>query len=283
LLSDNNAAQSVREALLQFCNIPLSDGTVRRIAFIKTAARQDGAAEDCGAPGLIWLCGFRSKMTSVKASAVAEWAQDRGLACLRFDYSGHGQSPGPFEELTIGDWLSEAAGAFRMLSEGPQVIAASSMGGWIALLLARALRTADPAASLRLKGIVLLAPAWDMTEDLMWARASDEVKRELLEHGVCYRQTIYEEHPFPVTRRLIEEGRLHLLRGAPFDPGCPVRILHGMKDEDVPWRRSIELSELLQSDDLRLTLIKDADHRLGGAKELRLLFDAVQELCDVAG
>lgn len=245
----------------------------RKVAYIKANAPIKRGA------GVIWMSGFRSKMTSVKGEALAGWAQSRGVDCLRFDYSGHGQSEGCFAECVVGDWLAESVDVFRRLTRGPQVIAASSMGAWLALLLARTLQAVDLEAAQRLKGLVLLAPAWDMTEDLMWRPASEALKCELMEQGVIYRVSQYEDEPFPITRRFIEEGRDHLIGGTPFDPGCPIRILHGMRDADVPYERSLELVRLLQGSDSRLTLIKDSDHRLSGQGDLNLVFDAVEDLC----
>jgi pimeloyl-ACP methyl ester carboxylesterase len=205
----------------------------------------------------MWLCGFRSHMSSIKGEALAEWAGRHGIGSLRFDYSGHGQSSELFEDCAVGDWLAESVEVFRMLSDGPQVLVGSSMGGWIALLMARALRVIDAGASQRLKAIVLIAPAWDMTEDLMWRPAPEEAKRELMERGVHYRASASDAAPQVITRRLIEEGRDHLIGGAPFDPGCAVRILHGMRDESVPSERSLRLA----------------------SQDLALLFSTLAELC----
>lgn len=155
---------------MNFRDIVAPSGKCRKIAYIKTETPAV-SAESGSRPGVIWLCGFRSHMASVKSEALAEWAGRRGVGCLRFDYSGHGQSSEPFEDCAVGDWLAESVEVFRTLSSGPQVLVGSSMGGWIAVLLARALRTMDPQASQRLKGMALIAPAWDMTEDLMWRPA----------------------------------------------------------------------------------------------------------------
>jgi pimeloyl-ACP methyl ester carboxylesterase len=260
---------------MDFLTISLSGTKANKIAYIKAPAR---SAER---PGVIWMSGFRSQMASVKGEALAAWAQSRGIGCLRFDYSGHGQSGGRFEDCVVGDWLAESLEVFRKLGDGPQIVAASSMGAWLALLLARTLAEADPGSAARLRGLALLAPAWDMTEDLMWRPAPEEAKRELMERGVCYRAGQYDAAPYPITRRFIEEGRSHLIGGQPFDPGCPVRIFHGMRDADVPYERSVRLAGLLECADLRLTLVKDADHSLHREQDLKLLFAALADLCGV--
>lgn len=258
--------------MLQVLDVSSAGGVTKKIAYLKT-----GVGRACAA-GVIWLGGFRSQMTGDKATALAAWAQARGLDCLRFDYSGHGASSERFEDCTVGDWLAESLQVFRMLSEGPQVIVASSMGGWIALLMVRALQIHDPVAGQRIKGLALIAPAWDMTEDLIWRRAPEEARRALMEEGVWRRPSACDAAADPVTRRLIEEGRNHLIGGAPFSPGCPVRILHGMRDDVVPWERSLTLTALLQDEDLRLTLVKDGDHRLSRPQDLDLLFMTLTEL-----
>jgi pimeloyl-ACP methyl ester carboxylesterase len=262
---------------LKFCDILAPSGKPRKIAYIKAEASAGGASR----PGVMWLCGFHSHMSGVKSEALAEWAEQRGLGCLRFDYSGCGQSSELFEDCAVGDWLAEAVEVFRTLGSGPQVLVGSSMGAWIALLMARALRTMDPEASQRLKGLALIAPAWDMTEDLMWRPAPEEARRELMERGVHYRAMANDDAPQVITRRLIEEGRSHLISGDPFDPGCPVRILHGMRDASAPWERSLRLANLLECDDLRVTFIKDGEHRLSRPQDLALLFSTLEELCGV--
>jgi pimeloyl-ACP methyl ester carboxylesterase len=260
---------------LDYLTISGANGEYRKIAYIKSGP---AAAATPGAPRLsvMWLCGFRAHMSGGKGEALAEWSDRRNVGCLRFDYSGRGYSSGVFEDCVLGDWLAEAIGVFRKLSAGPQVLVGSSMGGWIALLMARALRTVDPQASQRLKGIVLLAPAWDMTEDLIWRPAPEEVKRELMERGVYYQPSAHG--PQAIARRFIEEGRDHLIGGAPFDPGCPVRIIHGMKDDVVPFQRSLRLVDLLECDDLRVTFVKDGDHRLSRPQDLALLFSTLEGL-----
>jgi pimeloyl-ACP methyl ester carboxylesterase len=230
----------------------------RRLAY-----RLAGAGE--GAPlGLIWLSGFLSDMASTKALALAAWAEGRGLPMLRFDYSGHGLSEGDLLKASIGDWLDEAAAMLELLlAKTPRtVVIGSSMGGWIALLLARKL--AAEGALAKLAGLVLIAPAWDMTERLMWNQMSDETKSVLARDGV-----VYEPSPYPITKRLIEEGREHLIGEGVLPLDVPVRILQGMRDPDVPWVHALDLVGLLGSGDVELTLIKDGDHRLSREQDLR--------------
>jgi pimeloyl-ACP methyl ester carboxylesterase len=220
--------------------------------------------------GLIWLPGFLSDMASTKALAIASWAEDHGLPMLRFDYSGHGLSEGDLLDASIGDWLEEACFMLALLlARTPRaILIGSSMGGWIGLLLARKL--AEEGALDRLAGLVLIAPAWDMTERLIWEQMTDEAKATLVRDGVFYEPSVYGD-PYPITERLIEEGRRHLIGNDPLDLDLPVRILQGMRDPDVPWRHALDLVERLRSDDVALTLIKDGDHRLSRDQDLRRL------------
>ncbi len=225
-------------------------------------------------PGLFWLGGFKSDMKGTKAEALSQWARENGRSCVRFDYSGHGESGGDFREGTIGRWLEESLAVFETQAEGPQVVIGSSMGGWIALLLLRALR--QRAAKGKVAGLVLIAPAVDFTEVLMWQRFPATVKREIEEKGVWYRPSEYGE-PYPITRGLIEDGRNHLLLGAMIETGCPVRVLQGVQDPDVPWNHAVELTSRLAQDDVVLTLVKDGDHRLSRPEDLERLTKAVGE------
>jgi pimeloyl-ACP methyl ester carboxylesterase len=252
----------------QFLDVSADGRPPRRIAYL-TAARSRP-----GAPGLVWLSGFKSDMISTKASALAGWAEGWGAPYLRFDYGGHGQSDGRVEDFTIGDWLRDSLVAFDKLTAGAQILIGSSMGGWLALLLARELIARGEGE--RLRAMVLIAPAWDMTEALMWAQFTDEAKAALERDGVVYRPSEYGE-PYPLTRALIEEGRQHLIGGSGFDPGCPVRIIQGLRDPDVPWQHALKLVELLGSEDVRLTLVKDAEHRLSRDQDLALLSATIAE------
>lgn len=242
----------------------------RRIAYRLREADQ-------GKSGLLWLPGFLSDMASTKAAAVAAWAEAEGHPMLRFDYSGHGLSGGDFLKLAIGDWLNETIEMFERMGEGPRIVVGSSMGGWIALLLARHL--AARGRTSELAGLVLIAPAWDMTEILMWQKFSERRRTEVETQGVTYAPSDYGA-PYPITRRLIEEGRAHLIAGEGFDPQCPVRILQGYRDPDVPWRHALALLDLLQGDDVEFTLIKDGGHRLSEPEDLRRLIATIAALAD---
>ena len=229
-------------------------------------------------PGVFWLSGYKSDMNGTKAQALAHWADAAGRACVRFDYSGHGESGGAFTDGTIGRWLTESLAVFDACCHGPQIVVGSSMGGWLALLLARALRQREQAALASVAGLVLIAPAVDFTEELMWKRFTPEIKRELEDKGVWQRPSEYSPEPYLVTQQLIEEGRHHLLLGGMIETGCPVRILQGVLDPDVPWRHAVELVSRLASDDVVLTLVKDGDHRLSRPEDIERLIGAVAEL-----
>jgi pimeloyl-ACP methyl ester carboxylesterase len=229
------------------------------------------------APGVFWLGGFKSDMQGTKAVALDAWAAQAGRACIRFDYSGHGESSGAFTDGTIGRWLEEPAAVFERFARGPQVLVGSSMGGWIALLLARELRQRAVAGS-KLAGMVLIAPAADFTEELMWKKFSPEVKRQIETTGAWQRPSEYSAEPYVITRGLIEDGRRHLLLGGLIETGCPVRILQGVQDPDVPWQHAMELSSRLARDDVVMTLVKDGDHRLSRPEDIERLIAAVQEL-----
>jgi pimeloyl-ACP methyl ester carboxylesterase len=201
-------------------------------------------------------------------------AQARGRAFLRFDYSGHGLSPGRFAEGCIGDWLAQAAGAFDQSTQGPQIIVGSSMGGWLALLLAR--RLAEKGETQRLAGLVLLAPAVDFTEELIWKNLDEAARRDILEKGAWLRDSQYALEPTPITRRLIEDGRRHLLLGGVIRTHARVHILQGMADPDVPWHHALTLVEHLSADPVTLTFIADGDHRLSRDPDLAQLAAAVE-------
>jgi pimeloyl-ACP methyl ester carboxylesterase len=256
--------------------------------------------------GGLWLGGFKSDMRGTKAAALDAWAEQNGRACTRFDYSGHGESGGSFVDGTIGRWLEESLAVFTQCCPGPQVVIGSSMGGWIALLLARALRqrrvqshlsthpraSGDPASvesPLRgneqgnqdpsLAALVLIAPAVDFTEALMWNRFPAKVKRQIEKDGFWERPSAYGDGPYPITRNLIEEGRNHLMLGGLIETGCPVRILQGVQDPDVPFAHAMELVTHLAHDDVVITLVKDGDHRLSRPEDLERLTAAVAEFC----
>jgi len=229
------------------------------------------------APGLFWLGGFKSDMKGTKAEALARFAADKTRGFVRFDYSGHGESPGDFADGTIGRWLEESLAVFTTFCRGPQVVIGSSMGGWLALLLARELRRAPATPPASLAGMVLIAPAVDFTEELMWKKFSPAVRQEIETKGAWSRPSAYGDAPYQITRGLIEDGRRHLLLGGLIETGCPVRILQGVQDPDVPWNHAVALTSRLAQDDVVLTLVKDGDHRLSRPEDLERLMRAVAE------
>ena len=249
---------------------PQSSG--RRIAVELRPAAEPGRTR----PGVVWLGGFKSDMTSGKAMALDRWAEQCGRAMLRFDYSGHGKSGGRFEDGTIGSWTEDALAAIRQCSTGPQILVGSSMGAWIALLAARALAKAGETD--RLAGMVLIAPAVDFTEKLMWERFSPEIRRSIEAEGVWSRPSAYSEDPYPISRALIEDGRRHCLLGSTIQAHCPVHILQGMQDPDVPWTHAMALVEHLAVDPVSITLVKDGDHRLSRDEDLVRLIAAVEAI-----
>jgi pimeloyl-ACP methyl ester carboxylesterase len=230
-----------------------------------------------GQPGLFWLGGFNSDMKGTKALALDAWAADHGRGCVRFDYSGHGESGGAFADGTIGRWLEESVAVFAQFCRGPTVVIGSSMGGWMALLLAREVARRSTEASLA--GLVLIAPAPDFTEELMWKGFSPEIRREIETKGVWLRPSDYGDGtPYPITRALIEDGRNHLLLGSSIDVGCPVRILQGAQDPDVPWKHAFTLAQRLPAEDVVLTVIQDGDHRLSRPQDIARIMAAVAEM-----
>ncbi|KAB2850197.1 MAG: alpha/beta hydrolase [Hyphomicrobiaceae bacterium] len=243
----------------------------RRIACLVTPGATGGS------PGLVWLPGFRSDMVSTKATALAEWVPTRGLALTRFDYSGHGRSGGRFEDMTVGHWLEDAETVIAALTHGPQVLVGSSMGGWIALLLAQAAMEEGSRLRNRVAGLILIAPAWDMTETLIKKTLPEDARQALKTTGVWLRPSNYGDGPYPITRKLLQEGQRHLIAGG-LNLDRPVRIIHGMQDPDVPWRHSLDLVSLLGTPDVRLTLIKDGEHRLSRTTDLSLLLGTIDEL-----
>jgi pimeloyl-ACP methyl ester carboxylesterase len=227
-------------------------------------------------PGLIWLGGFNSDMKGTKALALDGWAAEHGRACVRFDYSGHGESGGAFIDGTIGRWLEESVAVFEQFCRGPQVVIGSSMGGWMALLLAREIAKRQM-SEVSLAGLVLIAPAPDFTEQLMWNGFPPEVQEEIQTKGVWMRPSQYGD-AYPITRALIEDGRNHLLLGSAIDVGCPVRILQGAQDPDVPWQHAFALAHRLPTEDVVLTMIQDGDHRLSRPQDIARIIAAVAEI-----
>ena len=234
----------------------------RRIAHHRTAGQ---------GPGVVFLGGFMSDMTGSKAMFLQDWAAAQGRAFLRFDYSGHGQSSGAFEDGCIGDWVEDAMAVIDALTEGPQVLVGSSMGGWIALQIARALPD-------RVKGLVGIAPAPDFTEDSMWAGFSEAQRVALMDQGRIVIPSDYSEDGYPITRRLIEDGRQRLVLRTPLPLPFPVRILQGTADTDVPVSVALRLMDHADCPDLRLTLVKGADHRFSTPECLAMIAAAVNEV-----
>jgi len=236
------------------------------------AIRRRAGAE----PALLWLGGFKSDMKGSKAQALDRWAHQQGRAIVRFDYSGHGESGGEFAEGTIGRWLEESLAVFDAFCRGRQVVIGSSMGAWLALLLTREVAgRRERAASVA--GLVLIAPAVDFTEELMWKRFPPEAKSAIEQAGHWARPSEYSVQPYLITRGLIEDGRRHLLLAGLIETGCPVRILHGVQDADVPWQHAVELTARFAQDDVVLTLVKDGDHRLSRPEDIERLIAAVAE------
>lgn len=234
----------------------------RRIAYRRTEGK---------GPGIVFLGGFKSDMQGTKALYLEDWARRQGRAFLRFDYSGHGDSSGLFEEGAIGDWFADAASVLTTLTQGPQILVGSSMGGWISLLLARAMPQ-------RVAGLVTIAAAPDFTEQGFWAGFDATARAELLDKGRLELPSEYGPDPYVITRRLIEDGRDHLVMGQALPLPFPVRLLQGTADEDVPVQWALDLLNHATGKDIRLTLVKDADHRFSTDACLALISDAVGEV-----
>lgn len=239
----------------------------RSIAYRRLSAQDPSG----GGPGVVFLGGFRSDMEGTKAECLSEWAETRGCAFLRFDYTGHGSSSGAFEEGCIGDWAQDARDAVEALTEGPQILVGSSMGGWIALLLARQIPE-------RIAGLVGIAAAPDFTEDSMWAGASEDQRGRLLRDGRIEEPSDYSDDPYVITRRLIEDGRAHLVLRTPLLAPFPVRLLQGTADTDVPVGVALRLLDHIEGNDVRLTLLRGSDHRMSGDRELSLLKQTLDDL-----
>lgn len=223
-------------------------------------------------PGVVFMGGFHSDMTGTKATALAAHCRAAGRRFVRFDYTGHGASSGAFEEGTIGGWAEDAVAVLDEVAEGSQVLAGSSMGGWIMCLAA----LARPG---RVCGLVGVAAAPDFTEDLIWAVLPEAARRDIAEKGSWIRPSEYDESGYPITMKLIEEGRRHLLLRAPIAIRCPVRLIHGLEDASVPWEVSRKLMDALESEDVAITLVKGGDHRLSGSADIERLIGTIEALC----
>ena len=234
----------------------------RSIAYVRTPGQ---------GPGVVFLGGFMSDMTGTKAQCLQDWAQMQGRAFLRFDYSGHGQSSGAFEDGCIGDWAEDALAVINALTEGPQVLVGSSMGGWISLLVAKAIPE-------RIAGMVGIAPAPDFTEDSMWSGFDEAQRAALMRDGQITVPSDYSPDGYPITRRLIEDGRRHLVLRAPLSLPFPLRILQGTADTDVPPSVALRLMDHADCPDLRLTLVKGADHRFSTPDCLAMIAASVENV-----
>jgi pimeloyl-ACP methyl ester carboxylesterase len=226
-------------------------------------------------PGIVFLGGFRSDMTGTKALYLEEYCRRSGRAYVRFDYFGHGASSGDFMLGTIGRWRDDAVAVVDSLTEGKQILVGPSMSGWIMLLAALA-------RPQRMAGLVGIAGAPDFTEELLWARLTPVQRREIDERGQVVLPSVYDAAGYLYTRALIEDGRKHRLLGRPIPIDVPVRLLHGMRDESVPWQLSLRLAERLASRDVSVTLLKDGDHRLSTPADLALLAQTLDALIEAA-
>lgn len=244
--------------MTEFLNTPQG----RRLAYVKSEGR---------GPGIVFLGGFKSDMTGTKAQFLEAWAREQGRAFLRFDYSGHGQSSGDFLEGSIGDWAEDAQAAIAALTEGPQVLVGSSMGGWIALLVCKAMPE-------RIAVLVGIAAAPDFTEDSMWDGFDAEQRAALARDGQIALPSEYDDGPYIITRRLIDDGRAHLVLRTPLPLPFPVRLLQGSADVDVPPSVALRLFDHADCPDLQLVLVKGADHRFSEPENLALLARTLQDL-----
>ena len=235
----------------------------RRLAFRHNPA-------SAGKLTFVWMCGFKSDISGTKVLRLEDWANRTGHGFLAFDYSGHGESDGAFEDGTVSQWRDDALAAIDSQTDGPLVIVGSSMGGWMALLAA--LARPD-----RVRGLVLVAPAPDFTEKLMWPEFPAEAQAEIMEQGFTLRPSDYDE-PYTITRALIEDGRKWQVLDKPIAFDGPVRILQGMQDADVPWTHAARLVDALTASDLTITLIKDGDHRLSREQDIARLLATCDEV-----
>jgi len=244
-----------------FLNLP-----DRRLAYQRLRGRAN-------LPGIVFLGGFASDMTGTKASYLARCCAEADRTFLRFDYRGHGQSSGDFRFGTIGDWFEDACAVFDRLTQGPQILVGSSMGGWLALMLARV----RPGS---VKALVGIAAAPDFTEDFIWENLTAMQRAQLTRTGEIADPTAPPDQQAPITFRLIEEARKHLLLREPLTVSCPVRLLQGQRDTEVPWQHALRIAEHIPHEDVRVTLIKDGDHRLSRSADLELLWETLRPLTE---
>lgn len=251
----------------------LPRGGSASIAYVRRYG--NGNSSGAGLPGIVYLGGFRSDMTGIKATRLDAFARARGQAFVRFDYRGHGADAAHFRDHTVGDWIADALAVLDHLSQGPQILVGSSMGGWIMqhVALARPDRVA---------GLVGLATASDFTERLIRPKLTDAARARLRADGFLTVPSLYDPAGYVLTAGLIEDGRRHALLPGPIPIHCPVRLLHGLADPDVPWTLSVELAEALAGPDVLVTLIKGGDHRLSEPDQLARIEAAVAEVCRLA-
>jgi pimeloyl-ACP methyl ester carboxylesterase len=232
-------------------------------------------------PGLVWLGGYRSDMLGTKAEALDNWAADRGRACCRHDYSGHGESSGEFVDGTISRWLLESLTVFDRFTRGPQILVGSSMGAWVALRMVEVLVARRD--KMRLQGLLLLAPAPDFTHELMKPQLSDEHKDQLRTQGYLEEISQYSDEPNIYTNQLFEDGDNNRVMTGLIETQCPVHIIQGMKDEDVPYDHAMKLMTFLPDENVTLTLVKDGDHRLSRESDIELMLAAIDGFDDSIG
>lgn len=231
-------------------------------------------------PGVVWLGGYRSDMTGTKAEALDEWAARTGHACLRHDYSGHGASGGAFADGTISTWLAQSLAVFERYSDGPQILVGSSMGAWIALRMIQELRKAGQGD--RIAGLVLIAPAPDFTMELMEPELTKAERRQIETKGYLEEKSEYSDEPNIYTKALFEDGRANRVLEGLIETGCPVHILQGMADPDVPYAHAEKLMRHLPVCDVTLSLIRDGDHRLSRPQDIAMLISAVEGMVEMA-
>lgn len=247
------------------------DSQARRIAVRLRKARRGAKG-----PGVVWLGGYRSDMSGTKAQAIDEWCAERGLAFLRHDYSGHGASGGAFADGTISRWLEESLSVFARFAKGPQILVGSSMGGWIALRMAQELEK----RGIRLHAMLLIAPAPDFTERLMWPQLTAEQRHRIERDGLLEEKSEYSPEPNIYTRELFEDGRSNLVLTGEVVTHCPVHILQGRLDPDVPWTHAMTLANQLVHESVSMTLVPDGDHRLSRPQDIELMLSALGRLVE---
>jgi len=253
---------------LQFLNVA-SGSSPRRIAVRVLEPQTEGA------PTVVWLIGLKSDMVSTKASALAEWCKAKGYGLTRFDYSGHGQSSGDFAAATTSDWFQEAEAVIRQKTgDAPMILVGSSTGAHVALIVLRRLMAADTDLAKRILGLVLIAPAWDVTE-LIWNALPEAARQEILDIGHHDQPSDYGE-PYHITKKFIEDGRANLLKEDPFNPGRPILVLQGSLDESVPPDHTRQLTQILPGNWVKITEVADAGHSLSRPEDLEKIYQMIE-------